>query len=176
MYRYAQQGNLTLSLTLLAPSASAPAHLAQFFDGALRLLRPAGLRLEGCRFSVLDQDSLDMLFRTFGLVDVFHRNPTDTWLAASVAAAFADLLLLSSCFRCFAARLLSKIRKPASVCMCQALSSSVCLKLREYSLNRNPPDSPAPDPPAPERPSRDHQKFRAFSLLVLKISLFLLHW
>ena len=161
MCRYAQQGTLTLSLTLLAPSASAPAHLAQFLDGALRLIRPAGLRLEGCRFGVLGQDCLDMLLRTFGLVDVFHRNPTDTWLAASFAAAVADLLLLSSCFRCFAARLLSKIRKPAPVCMCQALSSS---------------ESPAPDPPAPERPSRDHQKFRAFSLLVLKISLFLLYW
>ena len=133
-----------------------------------------------------------MPLRKFGSVDRFHRNPTDTWFAASLAAAFADLLLLllSSCFPCFAdafGALLLFLQSFQFCCspplqnpearLCVRVPGHFSLRLFEIAgvlPQPNPPDRPAPDPPAPERPSPDHQEFRAFSFLVLKISLFVL--
>ena len=197
------------------------------------------------------QESLDMLLRIFGFDDRFHRNSTDTWLAASFAAAFADvlplrlliccrccfpscfhclcscfcccfasafadllLLLLSSCFHCFCscfcscfaapfadlllllfsscfysfvaafatfpAWLLASSPKSGSrpLCSCaRAFPSSVCVKLREYFLHRNPPDRRAPDRlpwiALPRTALRGTTKNLVFLPLLLKNSLFL---
>ena len=125
-----------------------------------------------------------MLSRLFGAVDRFHRNPTDTWRAACFAAVLLLrllLLLLSSCFCCFATAFafccsFCNLSCFAAYLSTIGLSASVCLKLRKYSLYRNPPDRPVPDPPDLDRSLFTRRPFAGPPRISCLFSLFFLPW
>ena len=95
-----------------------------------------------------------MLSRIFGLVDS-HRNPTDTWRAACFAAVLLLrllLMLLSSCFHCFATAFAALLLLLQPFLLCCSPLHNRTFRLRLFEIEEVLPLPKSARPPC-ARPS-----------------------